>query len=196
MVYEDLNGNGIRDRSEPALAGVTIRRGGEVTSTDEKGRFDLYQEDSRPAAIDATSLPLGMVPGAVTQTSRELELAVMPTAAVVVDLAPVADELGRTPTTKDLSPAVIVATDSTGIVWTIQADSTGHARLDALPPGRYTITADFSAIEERLRIIGSAPVVEVRAGTAIPPIRLPFGLRTVKMFNLRSTPLPLAKEPK
>lgn len=197
VVYEDLNGNGVRDRGEPALAGVMVRRGGEVTTSDEKGRFDLFRNDARPASIDATSLPLGMVPGAVTSENHALVMGVMPTAAVDVTLTPVEDELGRKPVTTDLAPAVIVATDSVGTAWTIQADSLGHARLDALPPGRYTISADFSGFEERLRVIGPAPVVNVQAGVPVPPVRLPFGLVGVKMFNARNgNAMPLAKEPK
>lgn len=197
IVYEDINGNGLRDRGEPVLSGVLIRRGGEVATTDEKGRFDLYQEDSRPAAIDATSLPLGMIPGTVTIQSHGLAMGVVPTSPVEIALTPVEDELGRKPTTTNLAPAVVIAQDSAGTVWTIQADSTGHARLDALPPGRYTITVDFSAFTERLRAVGAAPVVEVRAGLPVLPVRLPFGLISVKMFNARNgPPVSLAKDPK
>lgn len=197
IVYEDLNGNGVRDRGEPALSGVLIRRGGEVATTDEKGRFELYQEDARPAAIEATSLPLGMIPGSVTTRSHGLAMGVVPTSPITITLTPMEDELGRRPSTSDLSPAVVIAQDSAGTVWTIQADSTGRAQLDALPPGRYTITVDFSAFEERLRAIGPAPVVEVRAGVPVPPLRLPFGVTPVKMFNARNVPpTPLAKEPK
>ncbi|MFI5234558.1 MAG: hypothetical protein ACHQXA_02500 [Gemmatimonadales bacterium] len=197
LVYEDLNGNGLRDAGEPALPGVMIRRGGEVTTTDEKGRFDLYQSDARAASIDATSLPLGLVPGAITTVGHELVLGVLPTAAVEITLTPKVDELGRRPSSTNLAAAVIIARDSAGAVWTIQADSAGHARLDALPPGRYTISADFSGFDERLRVLGPAPVVEVRAGSPVPPVELPFGLMTVKMFNARNgPPTPLAKEQK
>ena len=40
-VYEDLNGNGLRDRGEKALAGVAVSDGLNVAVTDRQGRFSL-----------------------------------------------------------------------------------------------------------------------------------------------------------
>jgi hypothetical protein len=198
VVYEDLNGNGMRDAGEPGLGGVMVRRGGEVAISEPNGDFRLYDHDPRPAGIDATSLALGAVPGTpVTQANGSLDLPVVPTSSLEVVLAPAPDELGRSPTTKDFSSVVVVARDANGTVWTAQSDSTGHARLDALPPGRYTISADFSALNERLRVPGAAPMVEIRAGQVIPPVRLPVTLFTVKMFNaIGGNGTTLAKERK
>jgi hypothetical protein len=198
VVYEDLNGNGVRDAAEPGLGGVMVRRGGEVAISDPNGNFRLYDHDPRAAEIDATSLALGAVPGTPTiQPNGAVELPVVPTSSLEVILAPAPDELGRSPTTRDFSNVVVVARDANGAIWTAQADSTGHARLDALPPGRYTISADFSALSERLRIPGAAPMVEVRAGQSIPPLRLPVTLFTVKMFNaIDGNRTTLAKERK
>ncbi|MGH7533202.1 MAG: hypothetical protein ACREL4_07925, partial [Gemmatimonadales bacterium] len=195
-VYEDLNGNGSRDRGEPTLAGVMVRRGGEVTTSDSHGQFKLYQQDTRTAAIDGTSLPIGMVPGASEADGRQLSLAVLPTSVLDVTLAPQVDELGRKPHTTNFSAVIIIAKDSAGVVWTIQADSAGHARLDALPSGRYTVSADLTGLDEQLRIVGSAPVVEIKAGGTVPPVTLPIAPKTVKMFNARGVEVvPLAKEP-
>ncbi|MGH7590714.1 MAG: hypothetical protein ACREL2_04690, partial [Gemmatimonadales bacterium] len=195
-VYEDMNGNGVRDRGEPALAGVMVRRGGEVTTSDTRGQFKLYQQDTRTAAIDGTSLPIGMVPGASEIEGRQLSLAVLPTSVLDVTLVPQVDELGRKPHTTNFSAVIIIAKDSAGVVWTIQADSAGHARLDALPSGRYTVSADLTGLDEQLRIVGSAPVVEIKAGGTVPPVTLPIAPKTVKMFNARGVEVvPLAKEP-
>ena len=195
-VFEDLNGNGVRDAGEPPLAGVMVRRGGEVTTSDSRGRFKLYQTDNRPAAIDGTSLPMGLVPGSSSTDGRQVSLAVVPTSTLDVSLAPQSDELGRKPHTTNFSAVVVIAKDSAGVVWTIQADSAGHARLDALPSGRYTITADLTGLDEQLRVVGPAPVVEIRAGGTVPPVTLPIAPKTVKMFNARGSEIvPLAKEP-
>lgn len=195
-VYEDLNGDGVRDDNEPPLSGVMIRRGGEVTTTDSHGHFKLYQADSRQPSIDGTSLPIGLVPGATTVDGRQISLAVLPTSALEISLVPEADELGRKPHTVNYSSVVIVAKDSAGVVWTVQADSAGHARLDALPSGRYTVTADLTGLDEQLRVVGPAPVVEIHAGGTVPPVTLPIAPKTVKMFNARGSEIvPLAKEP-
>lgn len=195
-VFEDLNGNGVRDHGEPALAGVMVRRGGEVTTSDASGKFKLYQQDTRPAEIDGTSLPVGLVPGAATVDGRQLSLAVLPTSVLDITLVPQVDELGRKPHTTNFSAVVIIAKDSAGVVWTIQADSAGHGRLDALPSGRYTISADLTGLDEQLRVVGPAPVVEIRAGGTVPPVTLPIAPKTVKMFNARGAEtVPLAKEP-
>src|SRR5690606_40914298 len=40
-VYEDLNGNGKKDRREPGIAGVAVTNGVDVVQTDHKGSYAL-----------------------------------------------------------------------------------------------------------------------------------------------------------
>jgi hypothetical protein len=198
-VFEDLNGNGARDPQEPAMEGVVVRRGGDVAVTDKNGEFRYYTKSPNPVAVDATSLAMGVVPGQVTPASAQgpVNLAVVPTGSLEIDVVPTADQLGRLPTSKDLSPVIVVATDDRGTQWTAQADTAGHARLDALPPGRYTITADLSGLSERLRVIGAPPVVAIKAGEPLPAVRIPVGPNPVKMFNaVPGKPSSLARERK
>lgn len=44
-VYEDRNGNGVRDKDEPGIAGVRVSNQREVVATDEQGRWELPVTD-------------------------------------------------------------------------------------------------------------------------------------------------------
>lgn len=66
QVYEDRNGNGVRDAGEPGLAGVKVSNGIEVASTDAQGEYTLDYVDGRslfvikPAGYDLAVRPDGL----------------------------------------------------------------------------------------------------------------------------------------
>src|SRR4029077_9684895 len=60
VVYVDLNANGQRDRGEPGISGVVVRRGGEVMVTYRSGEFRFAQPSSATPQVDETSLPFGL----------------------------------------------------------------------------------------------------------------------------------------
>ncbi|MFN3800163.1 calcineurin-like phosphoesterase C-terminal domain-containing protein [Belliella pelovolcani] len=45
VIYEDLNGNGKKEKNEPGLAGVGISNGRDVVQTNEKGEYNLPVSD-------------------------------------------------------------------------------------------------------------------------------------------------------
>ena len=185
-VFDDRNGNGVRDADEEGLGGVVVRHGAQSMLTDRHGGFRFYDQAPPNAVplVDMSSLAVGqMAPSLPPGTGvRSWELPVMRTSRLQVVLVPTADSVGRLPATK-LSELAAIATDSVGAVWIAHADTAGVAVFDALPPGRYTITLDLSASTERLRQMISPPAIEVTAGQTLAPVRLPFGFRAIRVFD-------------
>ena len=183
-VFEDRNGNGVRDSDEPGLAGVMVRRGTESAVTDNEGRFAFVGTDRIPTEVDATSLPQGVVAPLVRpgEGNQALALGVVPTGAIEVHLVPQADELGRRPESA-LKTIGVIARDSHGAEWYLRADSLGVVRFDALPPDRYTFSADFAGTTERLRQLGDPVILDVRPGTNLPPLEIKFAIRAARLFN-------------
>src|SRR5665213_3206327 len=56
VVFDDRNGNGIRDGGEPGIAGVAVSNGDEVALTDGEGRYEL---PSRAGAMVFVVKPAG-----------------------------------------------------------------------------------------------------------------------------------------
>ena len=186
-VYEDRNGNGVRDRGEPGVAGVVIRRGGETTVSDRNGEFTLYQESAERLRVDETSLPFGEVANPASELrsvdQRRVEIGVWPTTTVNVHLVPTADETGRVPHV-DFRTAQVNAVDSAGNSWTARTDSAGAARFDALPPGSYHLEFQLQDVREPVHTTGAPPVFVVKPGQGVlPAIRIPVYPRPVRLFD-------------
>ena len=63
IVYEDLNGNGVRDPGEHGFAGAVVRSGSATVATSADGRFKV-PATAHPS-VDGRSLPVGWLPGGV-----------------------------------------------------------------------------------------------------------------------------------
>ena len=46
-VFEDANGNGVRDAAEPGLPGIQVSNGREIVRTDDRGRYRIEIDDRR-----------------------------------------------------------------------------------------------------------------------------------------------------
>jgi alpha-galactosidase-like protein len=186
IVYQDLNGNGVRDRGEPPVAGAVVRRGSETVITDRSGRFRFYERTEAPVRLDETSLPFGLIANparpAERQPLQQVEIGLIPTTAVDVQLVPTADSTGRLPRV-DLTGVGVQAVDTAGNVWTARADSGGRARFYALPPGHYRLQADFSGLREPVRLQGPAPSFIVAPGRAVPLLTIPVYPRPIRIFD-------------
>ena len=183
-VFQDRNGNGVRDGDEAGLAGVLIRRGNQTAVTDNAGRFALEGTDPVPVEVDPVSLPAGAVAPSVAagQNVKTVSFGIVPTGAVAVHLIPVGDEVGRRPESQPDLLAVI-ARDDRGTEWYLRADSTGTVHFDALPPGHYAFVLDPTATSERLKQVGDPLVLDVKPGENIPPLELRYSPRPVRLFN-------------
>ncbi len=187
LVYQDANGNGRRDPSESGLQGVMVRRGSATAVTDATGRYVFRGRDGDAPTIDPVSLPIGQVVGADSGAKvAGSELAVIPTSPLTIKLTPVADSLGRLPTSTP-DQIIVMARDEQGNEWALRFDAAGMGKFDALPPGTYTLSGDFSGAFERLRIAGDAPVIEVRAGVTLDVVPFKYQLRPVRLFNGTAT---------
>ena len=186
VVYDDRNGNGVRDHGEPGVAGIVIRRGGETTVTDKNGEFTLYQETAERLRVDETSLPFGEVANPASELQspdqRHVEIGVWSTSAVQVRLIPTADETGRVPRV-DFRTGLVNAVDSAGNAWTARTDSAGAAHFDALPPGTYHLEFQLQDVREPVHTNGPAPTFVVKPGGSVPAIRIPVYPRPVRLFD-------------
>lgn len=66
QVFEDRNGNGVRDPGEPGIPGIKVSDGVQIAVTDARGEYNVSYEDGRtlfvikPAGYDVSVRPDGM----------------------------------------------------------------------------------------------------------------------------------------
>jgi SdrD B-like domain len=165
VVFEDRNGNGVRDPGEPGVPGIVVHRGSETAVTDANGEYRMNTGSTARADVDDRSLPRGWMqsPRLLDRPADVLELGVVPMAAldVRIDVAPLAD--GSSPAVR-VGTATLVLRDSTGREWIARAGATLRATFDAMPPGRYTLTTELDGSSEPLTV-DPTPEILV-AGTA------------------------------
>lgn len=169
VVFSDVNGNGRRDRDETPVSGIVLRRGAATEVTGKDGRYRFAGASAEAVSIDARSLPMGWI----TATESRLgggDVPLLALAAVDVRMLVAPDDSSRV-SRDDLSRTVVTARDSAGRTWVARSVTSDLARFDALPPGRYTVGADFTQAQEPLRIAGAQPDFFV-GEHAVPAVRL------------------------
>jgi 3',5'-cyclic AMP phosphodiesterase CpdA len=83
VVFDDRNGNGVRDAGEPGIAGVAVSDGTAVTLTDTEGRYELAAQDG---AMLFVIKPRGWRPPVTAQNLPQFYRRLGPgTAAAAVD---------------------------------------------------------------------------------------------------------------
>jgi hypothetical protein len=169
VVYRDLNGNGRRETGEPGFAGVVLRRGAAVATTDRNGAFLLTGDEHAPYQLDARSLPVGWLPpSTVLPASRRLIGAVAVSPLEVTLRVDAADSTRVT--AAQLADVVVTARDSAGREWPSRRLADDRVVFDAVPPGNYTIVADASDARDPLR--ATSVRATVQAGRASTPVTL------------------------
>ena len=158
IVYRDYNGNRQRDAGEPGVPNVAVRRGAGRAVTAQDGSYRFWEATQGAVTVDPASLPFGWMVG----HNDDRDIALVATTRLLVTL-----ELGAAERLRnlDLSKASIVARDAYGREWLARRTSSEQAVFEALPVGRYTVTADFAALSEPLRVEREI-TVEVREGEA------------------------------
>jgi hypothetical protein len=164
IVYEDRNGNNVRDAGERGVSGVVLRQGNVRLVTNRDGTYRVPSDVRGRLRIDPSSIPAGFVanPRYALDSLERRDIPLVPTGSVTVGLTIVADSLGRRPDV-DLGLAQLWLTDATGLEWVGIAVGDGSFRFEQIPIGRYTLRSDFRRLSEPLRVDETA-VVEVLPG--------------------------------
>ena len=190
VVFEDRNGNGVRDPGERGLAGVVVRVAGEAVITDAGGAYRLQRPGSGVVDIDERSLPMGLL--VAPQAARAMasssfdgatDIPVIPTGDLIVQLVMVSDSLTGTRGRESLTDVRVYAVDAFGRRHLARRLSPEQAQFEALPPGRYTIEVDAAAAAEPLVLQGAPPVAEVDGRRERQVLTVPMGPRRVRLFR-------------
>jgi hypothetical protein len=186
VVFQDRNGNGLRDPGEPGVSGIVVRRGGESAVTDASGSFRFSPGASGPVEIDTRSLPDGWLqsPRTLGKSFDGLAIGVIPTSAidVIVALAPSPDA-GATPVR--VGVATLTLRDSTGRTWVVRTGVVQRATFDAIPSGRYTLTAELEGSSEPL-VVDRIPDIDMDGAPERRQVTVTVRTRPVRLFRPKS----------
>jgi hypothetical protein len=182
VVFEDRNGNGIRDRGERGVPGAVVRSGTRAIVAASNGRF-VAMDTSATYDVDPRSLPAGWVaaPRAIEDKRGRLDLPVLPTAPVTFVISLRTE--GPMMNAPKWERAVIVLRDAQGREWTSGLDGEQRSVFDALPEGDYVVELDLSALGEPLRVEGALPRVQVRGGAGAQVIGITVAPRPVRRLG-------------
>ncbi|MDX2182721.1 MAG: NEW3 domain-containing protein [Gemmatimonadaceae bacterium] len=181
-VFEDRNGNGVRDRGERGIAGAIVRSGTRSIVAESNGRF-VAMDTTATYDVDPRSLPAGWVaaPRAIEDKRGRLDLPVLPTAPVTFVITLRTD--GPMMNAPKWERAVVVLRDAAGREWTSGLDAAQRSVFDALPEGDYAVELDLTALGEPLRVDGALPRVQVRGGAAAQVIPITVAPRPVRRIG-------------
>ncbi|MCE9603151.1 MAG: hypothetical protein K8S21_13180 [Gemmatimonadetes bacterium] len=181
LVFEDLDNDGRHDPLEPGVAGVVVRRGDAKAVTDRHGHYRLPVSARGRARIDQGSLRPGLVahPVLANDQTERLDLPVLPTGSVLVEMELVADESGRLPE-MSLEPATVILRDETGFEWVGRRIGPDLATFDGVPVGRYALTFNFARLREPLRAEEQDVIVRPHATTQV---KAPLRARAIRVFT-------------
>lgn len=179
IVYDDRNGNGMRDTGEEGIGDVTVvADGGESARTDPTGRYLLRRSVDGTVRLDPKAVPFGWIAGTPRNT-RARDIPLVAITALDVELVVGSAEAARG---LSVDGAVLFARDSVGREWRGRWTSGGHMRFDGLPVGTYTILLDASAMAEPMRLATDVPVVVLEKGKTVK-VTLSVVGRPVRVFE-------------
>jgi hypothetical protein len=149
IVFQDANGNGIRDDGERGIEGVTVRMGENRAVTQDDGRYFFWEGPRAQPAVETASLPSGLIAGVPRGRgeSGRFELPATATASVEVTIAFAPGPFGTTPDV-DISALPVIARDKGGREWTARRIGPRTALFESLPVGEYTLDFDFNTLAE------------------------------------------------
>ncbi len=185
IVFQDRNGNGVRDPGEPGVPGIVVHRGSETAVTDANGEYRMNSGATARAEIDDRSLPKGWIPSPrlLDGTSDVLQLGVIPMASldVRVDVAPLSD--GSMPAVR-VGTVTLTLSDSTGREWIVRTDASLRATFDGLPSGHYVLRTDLEGSSEPLTIDPTS-IIEIGATSGRQRVVVTVRTRPVKIFRTK-----------
>ena len=141
-VFEDLDGDRLRDEGEPWLEGISLVLGPVRARTDALGAFAFYDGARGALRLDATALAAGYVIPAEVALPGSGRVEVPLIRAASLELRIFLDRDGDRE--KDeieayATGAVVSLVDATGRTRDAATDDAGRVRFGNLAPGRYTI---------------------------------------------------------
>ena len=159
-----------------------MRRGDARATTDQAGRYRLPVQSRGRTRIDQGTLPLGLIahPLLAADTLERLDLPVLPTGTLTVELDLVADEGGRVPSV-DLRAAIVLMRDVSGFEWVGRRTSPTTAVFDGVPSGEYTLHFNFDGLREALRVDEATRVI--LAPHEVRTLTVPLRGRAVRIFT-------------
>jgi hypothetical protein len=186
VIFEDLDGDGVRSPGEPGLPDVAVTLGGLRTRTDADGRFRFYDASGGPLRVDATSLPRGviLVPGTELPARGIATIPVVRTASLELRVFLDRDGDGAMGDGDEFAAgAIVTLRGGTGTPRDAAVDGAGRARLGSLPPGTYVLTirrpngrGNGAAFEAEIVLDpGARETMTIGIPYRSLPIRLPNG---------------------
>jgi hypothetical protein len=184
-VFEDRNGDGLRNAGEPGVPNVIVRHAGTERVTDAQGRYRFDGELSGALEVDPTSLPIGLLAVPSDGSAGQRDLAVTTVAPVEIHLTLAAEAVARNRSV-DIGKVIVMARHSSGRMWVARKVDTGRAVFDALPPGTYQIVLDLLDVTEPLEVREDLPAFEVRGAAPVAPIAITLHTRKLSVKTLPS----------
>jgi hypothetical protein len=184
VVFEDRNGNGVRDDGEPGVPGIVVRRGVASAVSDGSGSFRFAPAASGAVEIDPRSLPDGWLQAPRTAGQRDgLALGVIPTSAIDVAVALASNSDATAAGSSILIGAVaITLRDPSGRTWVVRTGATQRATFDAIPNGRYTLSVELEGSSEPL-VVDPVPDVVVDGTSRRRQVTVTVHTRPVRLFR-------------
>lgn len=177
-VFDDRNGNLVRDTGEPPLADVSVRRGAMRTRTDARGHYVFF--DDTPVVddlrVDVASLGAGLLlpPDVPLRPVGRVDVPVHRAASLHLSLFNDANGDGmRDAAERPAAERTAEVIDARGRTRIATADENGDILFRALSPGRYTVRG-FA--RDGLRTVPGKPItvlLEPATATEIP-VPVPF----------------------
>lgn len=186
VVFEDLDGDGVRGPGEPVLAGVEVIFGALRATTDADGAFRFYDTGRGLVSLDPTRLPAGYVVPlhAPLPTHGHIEIPVIRAGAIQLRVFLDRDGDGAMDAQDRYAAGVIVSViDRNGTPRDAVTDPTGSVRFGGLAPGTYTVMVRRPAPDGR-------PVPPVHLEVTVEPgktvdrlVALPLRTMEIRMPN-------------
>ena len=186
FVFEDLNGNGLREENEPGLDGVMLRMDFERTVTAADGRFEFRDAEPRSIEVDPRSLGDSFVPVPPVRvaTRGETAIGLYRPGSLYVSVFLDADGDGIWDADELPASDVSLSVSRNGEPWVLRTGADGAISLSSLAPGTYVIQADPETLPSRA-LPAEVRSAEVR-GSESTEVLIPVPMRQINFRKFGS----------
>lgn len=181
IVFDDRNGNGVREAGESGIGGVTLTHGRVRFTTNRDGEYRVPSHIRGDVRIEPSTLPRGYVVHALSReaTAERRDFALVPTVELAVQYVAATDSSGRVPSGDlGLLDAWLLAED--GTEWVGRAVGAGRFVFEALPVGIYELRTGQGRLAEPVVV---QPVPMVVTPVSATEIEVPVYARGVRVIT-------------